>query len=124
MAVAKRCDRCGKYYEGRRANQCKIIQDGEEFYINSIRIGDWNALAKNWNNLASGYDICADCMRSIAEAIFDPKFDDTTKIKLYKPDHEKTKKFIANKEKMLAKKQAQAANEKEENADESTSDSE
>ena len=63
-------------------------------------------------------------MRSIAEAIFDPKFDDTTKIKLYKPDHEKTKKFIANKEKMLAKKQAQAANEKEENADESTSDSE
>ena len=66
MAVAKRCDRCGKYYEGKRSNQCKIVQDGEDFYINSVRIGDWNALAKNWNNLASGYDICADCMKEIA----------------------------------------------------------
>lgn len=97
MAVAKRCDRCGKYYEGKRSNQCKIVQDGEDFYINSVRIGDWNALAKNWNNLASGYDICADCMKEIAEVIFDEKYADTSKIRLYKPDHEKTKKFIAKK---------------------------
>ena len=120
MAVAKRCDRCGKYYEGRRSNQCKIIQDGEEFYINSVRIGDWNALTKQWNNLASGYDICSDCMKEIAEAIFDPKYDDTTKIRLYKPDHEKTKKFIANKEKALAKRQQKV--EKEENANEAATD--
>ena len=120
MAVAKRCDRCGKYYEGRRSNQCKIIQDGEEFYINSIRIGDWNALTKQWNNLASGYDICSDCMTQIAEAIFDQKYEDTSKIRLYKPDHEKTKKFIANKEKALAKKQQKMA--KEENANEAATD--
>lgn len=119
MAVAKRCDRCGKFYEGKRSNQCKIVQDGEDFYINSIRIGDWNALAKNWNNLASGYDICADCMKEIAEVIFDSKYDETSKIKLYKPDHEKTKKFIASKEKAMAKRV-----DKEENEDENTRDSE
>ena len=116
MAVAKRCDRCGVYYEGKRSNQCKIVQDGEDFYINSIRIGDWNALAKNWNNLASGYDICSNCMKEIAETIFDPKYEDTSKIKLYKPDHEKTKKFISNKEKYLAKKAAE-----KEDTDENTS---
>lgn len=109
MAVAKRCDRCGKYYEGKRSNQCKIIQDGDEFYINSVRIGDWNALVKNWNNLASGYDICSNCMAEIAAVIFDEKYADTSKIRLYKPDHEKTKKFIAKKE--AAKANAEAKEE-------------
>ena len=78
---------------------------GEDFYINSVRIGDWNALAKNWNNLASGYDICADCMKEIAEVIFDEKYAETSKIRLYKPDHEKTKKFIEKISKAYGKKE-------------------
>ena len=118
MAVAKRCDRCGKYYEGKRSNQCKIIQDGDEFYINSVRIGDWNALAKNWNNLASGYDICANCMTEIAAVIFDEKYEETSKIKLYKPDHEKTKKFIAKKAAVAA------ANAEKEESNEAVEDNE
>lgn len=121
MAVAKRCDRCGKYYEGKRSNQCKIVQDGEDFYINSVRIGDWNALAKNWNNLASGYDICADCMKEIAEVIFDEKYADTSKIRLYKPDHEKTKKFIAKKAAVLAANKGEL---KEEETNETVEDNE
>ena len=121
MAVAKRCDRCGKYYEGKRSNQCKIVQDGEDFYINSVRIGDWNALAKNWNNLASGYDICADCMKEIAEVIFDEKYAETSKIRLYKPDHEKTKKFIAKKAAVLAANKGEL---KEEEKNEAVEDNE
>lgn len=102
MAVAKRCDRCGKFYEGGRKNQCKIIQEDETFYLNSIRIGDWNVLQKNWNAMASGYDICSECMQEIAEVIFDEKYEETSKIKMYKPDlnkiAKKTKKEEPNNE--------------------------
>lgn len=92
MAIAKRCDRCGKYYEGGRKNQCKLIQGDKTFFLNSIRIGDWNAQTKNWNAMASGYDLCSDCMTEIAEVIFDDKYEDVSKIKMYRPDLNKIAK--------------------------------
>ena len=71
MAVAKRCDRCKKYYEARPDNvYMHENENGETFAVNSIRIGNWNQKTKSWNSLASAYDLCADCAREICEAVF------------------------------------------------------
>lgn len=63
-----KCDRCGKQYE--IGNQYKINEDGQEFTINSVRIGEWDQKNKRWKSLASGYDLCTACSRAIADVIF------------------------------------------------------
>lgn len=66
MAVAKKCDRCGKYYEGTMDNSYKTE---EGFYVNSIRIGNWDARTKSWRSISSAYDLCKDCGREITECV-------------------------------------------------------
>lgn len=68
MAVAKRCDRCGVFFEGNRAFK---YNDGEqEFIVNSFRIGNWDQRKKIWKSIASGYDLCENCGREITDVIF------------------------------------------------------
>ena len=68
MAVAKRCDRCGVFYEGNRAYK---FNDGEqEFIVNSFRVGEWDQKRKVWKSIASGYDLCEKCGREITDVIF------------------------------------------------------
>ena len=71
MAQAKRCDRCGKFYEGLPENQFSYEEDGKEYSVNSFRIGNWNPKTKQWESIVSGYDICKDCGREITQMIFD-----------------------------------------------------
>lgn len=76
MAVAKKCDRCGKFYEGTRDNTYKIVETDEDgmtrdLYINSLRIGNWSTKRKSWISIASAYDLCYECGKEIADVIFD-----------------------------------------------------
>lgn len=70
MAVAKKCDRCGKYYEGTQENTFSYEENGKIFYVDSFRMGKWNAKTKGWDNIVSAYDLCKDCGSEIAHAIF------------------------------------------------------
>lgn len=64
-----KCDRCGKQFE--IGNQYKHTdEEGQQFTINSFRIGDWDQKGKKWRSIASGYDLCADCARGLADYIF------------------------------------------------------
>lgn len=63
MARAKRCDRCGVFYEG------NVNYKYEDFVVNSFRIGNWDQKHKVWRSIASGYDICERCGREITECI-------------------------------------------------------
>ena len=67
MAVAKRCDRCGKFYDGAEKAFKFTDAEGVEHEINSFRIGDWDSKAKKWKSIASGYDLCYNC----GSALFD-----------------------------------------------------
>lgn len=67
MAVAKRCDRCGKFYDGAEKAFKFTDAEGVEHGINSFRIGDWDSKAKKWRSIASGYDLCYNC----GSALFD-----------------------------------------------------
>lgn len=67
MAVAKRCDRCGKFYDGSEKAFKFTDPEGVEHEINSFRIGDWDSKAKKWRSIASGYDLCYNC----GSALFD-----------------------------------------------------
>jgi len=69
MAVAKKCDRCGKYYEGLPENQFRYEEDGNEYTVNSFRIGNWNARTKQWDSIISAYDLCKDCAKEITQLI-------------------------------------------------------
>lgn len=71
MAVAMQCDICGKYYEGSKENHFTYEEDGQEFLVNSFRLGNWNSKTKNWDSIVSAYDICKDCGKQITQAIFD-----------------------------------------------------
>ena len=71
MAVAKRCDRCGKYYEALPENIYSYEEDGKEFSVNSFRIGNWNAKTKQWESIVSGYDLCKDCGKELIQCVFD-----------------------------------------------------
>ena len=64
MAVAKRCDKCGKFYEGSPDRMFKT-EDG--FYVNSIRLGHWDSRKKEWVSIASAYDLCKDCAQKLYE---------------------------------------------------------
>lgn len=59
--VAKRCDRCGKFYDGTEKAFKFTDAEGVEHEINSFRIGDWDSKAKKWRSIASGYDLCFNC---------------------------------------------------------------
>lgn len=67
LSVLK-CDRCGKIYE--RGNSYNHVEDGKEYQVNSIRIGNWDQKNKKWVSIASGYDLCPDCARTICDVIF------------------------------------------------------
>jgi hypothetical protein len=69
MAVAKKCDRCGKYYEGNIENTYSYEENGKTFYVDSIRLGKWNARTKSWDNIVSGYDLCRECGKEIAQVV-------------------------------------------------------
>ena len=66
MASFKKCDRCGKLYEGKAERMFKT-PDG--MYVNSVRLGNWNQKTRRWNSLASGYDLCADCASKIYDVV-------------------------------------------------------
>ena len=70
MAVAKKCDRCGKYYEGSIENVYQYEENGKIFYVDSVRLGKWNARTKGWDNIVSAYDMCKDCAKEITQVIF------------------------------------------------------
>lgn len=77
MAIAKKCDRCGKFYEATKESTYQFNQvsqeaemPNEEFPVNSIRIGYWDARKKEWRNIASAYDLCKDCAGKICDVIF------------------------------------------------------
>lgn len=65
--VAKRCDRCGKFYDGSEKAFKFVDPEGVEHEINSFRIGDWDSKSKKWRSIASGYDLCYNC----GSALFD-----------------------------------------------------
>lgn len=71
MAVAKKCDGCGKYYEDLKDNHFIYEEEGQEFLVNSFRVGNWNARTKSWDSIASAYDLCKDCGKKVTQAIFD-----------------------------------------------------
>lgn len=67
MAIAKKCDRCGRFFEG---NVSYKYNDGEnEFIVNSFRVGNWDQKKKIWRSIASGYDLCETCGREITDCI-------------------------------------------------------
>lgn len=67
MAIAKKCDRCGRFFEG---NVSYKFNDGEdEFIVNSFRLGNWDQKKKIWRSIASGYDLCETCGREITDCI-------------------------------------------------------
>ena len=67
MAIAKKCDRCGRFFEG---NVSYKYNDGEqEFTVNSFRVGNWDQKKKVWRSIASGYDLCETCGREITDCI-------------------------------------------------------
>lgn len=70
MAVAKRCDRCKKYYELTPDSQFVYEENGKNFTVNSFRIGNWNPKTKAWESIVSAYDLCKDCAKEITQTIF------------------------------------------------------
>ena len=67
MAQAKKCDRCGVFFEG---NQSYKYNDGEqEFIVNSFRVGNWDQRRKCWRSIASGYDLCPKCGQAVVDVI-------------------------------------------------------
>ena len=77
MAVVRKCDRCGKLVDVTTdQRQYKYEEDGKEYVVNSFRIGSWNAKLKQWDSIVSAYDLCYDCGKEIAEAVFDVKHGD------------------------------------------------
>lgn len=89
MAVAKKCDVCGKFYEDLKENHFSYEEDGENYMVNSFRLGNWNARTKSWESIVSAYDICKDCGKKITQAIFDIGSELQTRKKL-RYDNSKT----------------------------------
>ena len=77
MAFVRKCDRCGKFVDASaNERQYKYEEDGKEYIVNSFRIGNWNAKTKQWESIVSAYDLCYECGKEIAEAVFDVKHGD------------------------------------------------
>ena len=94
MAVVKRCDVCGKYYEASRDAHFKYDEEDEngvshDFIVNSFRLGNWDPKNKCWRSIVSAYDVCKDCGREITQAILNCNNGDNnlvSRIKVpYKP---------------------------------------
>lgn len=72
VQVIKKCDRCGKFVDNTTEDrQFKYEEDGKEYTVNSFRIGNWNAKVRNWDTIVSAYDLCYDCGKEVASAVFD-----------------------------------------------------
>jgi hypothetical protein len=74
MATAKKCDRCGRYYEGNR-NYVYTDENDVKHIINSFRIGNWDQKNKRWISIASGYDLCSACGESIFNFIMSGEYN-------------------------------------------------
>lgn len=94
MAVVKKCDVCGKYYEASRDAHYKYTEEDDQnvphdYIVNSFRLGNWDPKNKCWRSIVSAYDVCKDCGREITEAIFHTNKGDNnlvSRIKVpYKP---------------------------------------
>lgn len=70
MAVAKRCDICHKYYEDIPEKHFTYEEDGKQFSVNSIRLGNWNPKTKGWDSIVSAYDICDTCGKKLTQTLF------------------------------------------------------
>ena len=71
---AKKCDRCGKFYEATRENvyiheQQTDEHTHEKFPVNSVRVGFWDSRTRSWRYIASAYDLCPECAKEITECI-------------------------------------------------------
>ena len=53
MALAKKCDRCGKFYEW------YVSDDG----ANAVGLCQVNRIGDRWIVNKSGYDLCPECLR-------------------------------------------------------------
>ena len=82
MAVAKKCDLCGTYYEGLQENNFNYEENGENFIINSFRLGNWNAKTKSWESIISGYDLCKKCGKKFTDLVFEINPDLVTRKKI------------------------------------------
>lgn len=69
VSIVKRCDVCGRDLNG-SDDHFVYEEDGEQFTVNSLRLGNWNARTKTWDSIVSAYDICKDCGKQITQAIF------------------------------------------------------
>lgn len=92
MAAARKCDRCGSYYEKGVVNMYKYEEDGVLYPVNAIRIGLWNAKIKKWKNVCLANDLCPDCAKVITEAIFEcEKGENLLKTIKFEPKKEEEK---------------------------------
>lgn len=64
MALAKKCDRCGKLYEH--------YPTGNKMQYNALRTIQRNAAGETVNGNAT-YDLCPECMSALREFIADRK---------------------------------------------------
>lgn len=69
VSVVKRCDVCGKELTG-ADDHFAYEEEGEQFTVNSLRLGNWNARTKSWDSIVSAYDICRSCGKQLTQAIF------------------------------------------------------
>ena len=89
-----KCDRCGKIYE--RGNSYNHVEDGKEYPVNSIRIGNWDQKNKKWISIASGYDLCPDCARKICDVIFEGENNNLKMRSVKNKTNDKEEKEIEN----------------------------
>lgn len=71
MAVAKRCDICHNYYEDLPDRHFTYEEDGKQYSVNSIRLGNWNPKTKSWDSIVSAYDICDKCGKVMTQTLFE-----------------------------------------------------
>lgn len=64
MANAKKCDRCGKYY------------DNNETYINGWRTTGLETISNSSGGFGGRYDLCDDCLKEFIEVFMKGEKDD------------------------------------------------
>lgn len=109
--VAKRCDRCGKFYDGSEKAFKFVDAEGVEHEINSFRIGDWDSKSKKWRSIASGYDLCYNC----GSALFDFMTAGENNQVKFKKTADRSKQY--QKPEIVEEEQAAFASTQEENDD-------
>ena len=97
MAIAKKCDRCGRFFEG---NVSYKFNDGDdEFIVNSFRLGNWDQKKKVWRSIASGYDLCETCGREITDCIM---AGENNQIKMRRVQQKKSGRYPLGEGKVVA----------------------